>query len=294
MKKRIVCLLMLLATIAVYSPVRSFDFINYDDPDYVTENLPVREGLAANSVAWAFTTTFAANWFPLTWLSHMTDVELFGMQSGRHHLTNVFLPVLTTLLLFTLMARLTDSLWKSAFVAAAFALHPLHVESVAWIVITWHTVPFWQNSLSLFRHALQVTSGNYVAHLNLGEALRRTGRREEAVDHFQAAIAIRPALSEAHNNLGEILLSLHRTDEAAPHLEEAIRLQPDSAEARLNMGALFLRRARYDEAAAQYREALRLKPDYTEAHCGIGVCLSQKADQLEKALRSGNCSGSRG
>lgn len=128
-----ICLVLLVATLAVYSQVRTFDFVNYDDPDYVTNNPHVRDGLTAAGAAWAFTTTFAANWFPITWLSHMTDVQLFGLQSGWHHMINVLLHALSTILLFTLLRRMTSALWSSAFVAFVFALHPLHVESVAWI-----------------------------------------------------------------------------------------------------------------------------------------------------------------
>ncbi len=129
----LICLALLITTLAVYSQVRTYDFVNYDDPDYVTGNSHVRDGLTAAGVAWTFTTTSAANWFPITWLSHMTDVQLFGLQSGRHHLISVFIHALSTLLLFLLLRRMTGALWSSAFVAFVFALHPLHVESVAWI-----------------------------------------------------------------------------------------------------------------------------------------------------------------
>jgi tetratricopeptide (TPR) repeat protein len=131
--KTLIPLYLLVATLAVYSQVRTFDFVNYDDPDYVTDNSHVRNGLTKDGAEWAFTTTFAANWFPITWLSHMLDVQLFGLQSGRHHLVNVLLHTLSTLLLFALLERMTAAPWKSAFVAFVFALHPLHVESVAWV-----------------------------------------------------------------------------------------------------------------------------------------------------------------
>jgi protein O-mannosyl-transferase len=515
-------------TLAVYSQVRSFDFVNYDDPDYVTENLHVREGLTTDSIAWAFTTTFAANWFPITWLSHMLDVELFGIQSGRHHLVNVLLHALATLLLFGFFVRTTGSPWKSGFVAGVFALHPLHVESVAWIaerkdvlsgvfwfltlwaylkytqkpsvvryawvlllfccglmskqmivtlplvallldvwplkqfqasprrllldkaplfglaiaasvvayivqhrggavssldqvplalrtanalvsyctysakffwpaglavfypypasvplwqsaaagfalagvtaaalfsvsrrpyltvgwfwylitlgpvigfiqigvqsradrytyipligiaimlawgipdllerwsyrrqilmalfgaalsawfILTWRTVQNWRNSVTLFNHAIQVTSGNYVAYNNLGAALRRQSRLEEAMANFKEALTIRPGHSDAQNNLGEALLYLGRVEEATAHVTEALRLRPDSPEAKVNMGAILSRSGRFEEAEAQYRDALKSNPDSAEAHSGVGVCLSQKEDQRERALQ---------
>ena len=120
-------------TVAVYEPVRHFDFVSVDDPVYVSENPVVAHGLTWAGVAWAFTTSRAANWHPVTWLSHMLDVQLFGMAPGAHHVTNLVLHVLNTLLLFLLLSRMTGRAGPSAFVAALFAVHPLHVESVAWI-----------------------------------------------------------------------------------------------------------------------------------------------------------------
>ncbi len=118
---------------AVYAPVRHFDFVQLDDPAYVTENPRVLRGLTLDGAAWALTTGHAANWHPVTWLSHMLDVELFGVAAGPHHLTNLLLHAANTLLLFGLLLRMTGALWRSAFVAALFGIHPLHVESVAWV-----------------------------------------------------------------------------------------------------------------------------------------------------------------
>jgi tetratricopeptide (TPR) repeat protein len=128
-----VYLLLFLATLAVYSQVRHFDFVNFDDPEYIGENNHVRAGLTWNGLVWAFTSFDAANWFPLTWLSHMAAYQLFGLRSGWHHLTNVWFHALASLLLFAALRRMTGALWRSALVAFLFALHPLHVESVAWI-----------------------------------------------------------------------------------------------------------------------------------------------------------------
>ena len=124
---------LVVATLAVYSPVRHFVFVNYDDPDYVTGNPHVLGGLSVAGIGWALTSFDAANWHPLTWLSHMTDVQLFGAVPGWHHLTNVVLHTLAALLLFAALARMTGAVWRSGMVALLFALHPLHVESVAWI-----------------------------------------------------------------------------------------------------------------------------------------------------------------
>jgi protein O-mannosyl-transferase len=125
-------LVLLIALFAVYGQTVTHDFLNYDDPDYIAEP-HVRAGLTISGVAWAFTSGYASNSFPLTWISHMLDVQLFGTRSGPPHLTNVVLHAVSTLLLFAFFKQTTGNLWRSAFVAFVFALHPLHVESVAWI-----------------------------------------------------------------------------------------------------------------------------------------------------------------
>ena len=129
----IICLFLIVTTLAVYWQVRNYSFVNYDDPLYVTENRYVQDGLTLKSIAWAFTTGHMSNWHPLTWISHMLDCQLYGMNPPQHHLTNVLLHILNSLLLFLVFMRMTGKLWQSGFVAALFALHPLHVESVAWI-----------------------------------------------------------------------------------------------------------------------------------------------------------------
>lgn len=129
----LVCLLLVVATYAVYWQVSHHAFIGYDDVRYVTKNPHVQGGLSLGGTIWAFTSMDAGNWHPLTWLSHMLDVQLYGMEAGKHHLTNLLFHISNTLLLFFVFKRMTGVLWQSAFVAALFALHPLHVESVAWI-----------------------------------------------------------------------------------------------------------------------------------------------------------------
>ena len=129
----LICLFLILATLSVYWQVRDYAFVNFDDNAYIYENPYVRAGLTRESIAWAFTAAHSSNWHPLTWLSHMLDVQLYGLNPGQHHLTNVLLHILNTLLLFFLLRRMTRALWPSSFVAALFALHPLHVESVAWV-----------------------------------------------------------------------------------------------------------------------------------------------------------------
>ena len=128
-----VCSVLVLVTLAVFWQVKAHEFINYDDGLYITENTHVQAGLSIESLKWAFRTGHACNWHPVTWLSHMLDVQLLGLNPGRHHLVNVLFHIANALLLFLVLRRMTKALWPSAFVAALFALHPLHVESVAWV-----------------------------------------------------------------------------------------------------------------------------------------------------------------
>lgn len=129
----IICALLAASVFALFHPVVHYDFVNYDDSGYIGDNAHVQKGLTREGFVWAFTTGHMSNWHPLTWLSHMLDVELFGPKPGAQHLTNVFFHALNSLLIFFILKKMTSALWRSAFVAALFALHPLHVESVAWI-----------------------------------------------------------------------------------------------------------------------------------------------------------------
>jgi protein O-mannosyl-transferase len=130
---RLIGSLLALITLLAYLPVGSYGYVNYDDNDYVTENYIVQSGLTWTGVKWAFTTWHTGNWHPLTWLSLMTGCQLFGLNPGAEHLVNVMFHMANAVLLLWLVFRLTGALWPSAFVAALFAWHPLHVESVAWI-----------------------------------------------------------------------------------------------------------------------------------------------------------------
>lgn len=129
----ILCLALTAATLAVFGQVRDHDFITYDDCEYVVQNPHVRPGLTLDGLAWALTSTRASNWHPLSWLSHMTDCDLYGLNPSGHHLNSLLFHAANTLLLLLLLKRMTGALWRSFLVAALFALHPLHVESVAWV-----------------------------------------------------------------------------------------------------------------------------------------------------------------
>lgn len=120
-------------TLLLFAPVFHNDFLNWDDQSYVTQNDYVLGGVTAKGAVWAFTESHSANWHPLTWLSHMLDVSVFGLKPGWHHLTNACLHAINTALLFLVLCTMTGAVWRSALVAALFALHPLRVESVAWL-----------------------------------------------------------------------------------------------------------------------------------------------------------------
>src|SRR5207247_4861133 len=128
-----ICLGLALVTLLVYVPVFHAQFIGYDDPDYVTGNPHVLSGITVANLRWAFVTNHAANWHPVTWISLMLNSQYFGSGAGAFHAVNLLLHVANTLLLFLWLLRATEAKWRSALVAALFALHPLHVESVAWI-----------------------------------------------------------------------------------------------------------------------------------------------------------------
>ncbi len=129
----LICCFLIAATLLAYGNVGTFNFVRYDDTEYVVRNPHVQAGITLDGIAWAFASTHASNWHPLTWLSHMLDVQFWGMNPGGHHLTSLLFHVVNTLLLFFVFNRMTRCLWQSGVMAALFALHPLHVESVAWV-----------------------------------------------------------------------------------------------------------------------------------------------------------------
>jgi Flp pilus assembly protein TadD len=523
---------LILSTLLVFQQVRNFDFINYDDKDYVYENPQVLNGLTGEGVIWAFTTNHTANWHPLTWLSLMLDCQLFGTNPGRMHLVNLLLHLANTLLILAMLREMTGALWRSAFVAAVFAIHPMHVESVAWIaerkdvlstlfllltlaayvsyvrrrglaryvltvllfalgllakpmlvtlpvllllldywplerirrqntedkrqrakgeyqtvstvqliaekipfialsvvssvitflvqlrgnavihintlplkgrvanvflsytryigklfwpqnlavfypfdansfafwqvamcvllllvisifvirfgrnqkylpvgwfwfvvtlvpviglvqvglqafadrytyipyiglfiMIAWgvpellskwpqrkialglsmvisltalgicahRQVSFWNNSFTLFSHAIEVTQNNYIAHNNLGVACNSIGRYQDAVEAYKQAIKIKPDYAEAHYNLGVTYGILGRSKDEIEKYKLAIKIRPAYVKAYYNLGVSYKDLGRYKEAIEVYKQAIKIKPDYAEAHLNLGA-----------------------
>jgi len=185
----LICAALVVSTFIAYEPIRHNDFVNYDDDVYVTNNPNVTGGITLNSIIWAFTKSHAENWHPITWLSHMLDCEIYGSNPLGHHITSVLIHIANTLLLFLLLSRMTGStpstssvrsgtpdggqasspqagaIWPSAFAAAVFALHPVHVESVAWVAERKDVLSgfFWMLTiLAYVRYAKQPNIKKYV------------------------------------------------------------------------------------------------------------------------------------
>jgi len=161
-----------LAVLAVYWPVHSYDFINYDDSAFISENKNVTAGLTFSSIKWALTTGPPDYWRPAVWLSHIIDCELFGLDPSGHHLTNLLLHIANTLLLFGVLKAMTGSKWACAFAAACFGLHPMHVESVAWISERKDVLSafFWfLTMMAYLRYVRRPSAGRYVLTLFLFE-----------------------------------------------------------------------------------------------------------------------------
>lgn len=165
-----ILLFLIVGTLAVYLPVKDHEFLLYDDYGYIVKNYYLQPGLTWENIVWAFTSGYAANWHPLTWLSHMLDYQLFGLNPTGHHLHNVLLHLLNSILLFLVMRKMTKAEWASAFVAAVFALHPLHVESVAWASERKDVLSalFWMLTMGLYaRYTQKPGVGRYLLILLL-------------------------------------------------------------------------------------------------------------------------------
>ena len=149
-----ICLGLALIVIVSFYQTSQFKFVMYDDSRYILGNKNIQTGFDRNSVSWAFSTLFACNWQPLTWLSLMLDYKMYGTSAGGYHVTNVLIHLVNTLLLFLIFGRMTGELWKSGFVAALFAVHPLHVESVAWVMARKDVLSamFWLLTMAAYAH----------------------------------------------------------------------------------------------------------------------------------------------
>jgi tetratricopeptide (TPR) repeat protein len=151
------------------------------------------------------------------------------------------------------------------------------------MIISWFQVSYWKNSITLFKHAVEVTSNNHVMHDNLGFALTARGRADEAIKHFKEAIRINPDDEKTYLNMGIALLSQGKLDECIDYYSEVLRVNPDYAIIRNNLGIVLFHKGKTEEAIAHFREALRIELDYAEAHNSLGVALAFK-DKVEEAV----------
>jgi protein O-mannosyl-transferase len=169
-QRLMICVLLACVTFAVYLPVLNYDFANYDDDIYVINNTHVNSGLSWDNIKWAFTAAHYTYWQPLTWFSYMLDCSLFGLNAGKSHIINVAFHVVNAILLFYVFWRMTKWMWQSAFIAGLFALHPLHVESVAWIAERRDVLStlFWLLTMLFYaRYTERPSPGRYIATLIL-------------------------------------------------------------------------------------------------------------------------------
>jgi len=533
-KAILITLVLLALTLIVYWQVQHHEFVYYDDQDYVMENVHVQKGLTWENLKWAFTATECGFYQPLTWLTYMADFELYRFKAGGYHWTNLLFHLANTVLLFWVLSLMTGSLWRGGFVAALFALHPLHVESVAWIAerkdvvsgffwiltmgaylyytknpgigrylavltlftlglmakpmaitlpfvlllldlwplrrfgminilekgnkkrairlilekiplfmisivfiavsfvtvkeadalrtldqfpffvrvanafisygayirkmflpwdlampyshlglmnywltalsaalillisvivfrriktqpylsvgwlwylgtlvpviglvqigahamgdrytylplvglfimlvwgvsdlvlplrngryalaflgsillvsmvfLSYRQVGYWKDTVTLSRHAITVTEGNYLAHNNLGGALDREGQADEAIRHYGEAIRIMPSYADAWYNIGTTLAKQGKSVQAIPFYEKALQYQPEFVEAYNNLGTALFKQGRYDESIVYFRQALQIDPGYAEAYNNIGVVLAGKEQYAE-------------
>jgi tetratricopeptide (TPR) repeat protein len=185
-----VCVVLTLVTVLVYLPVRHHAFVNYDDPDYISQNPVVQAGLTWMGIKWAFTTMASANWHPLTWLSLMLDCQLFGLNAGWHHLMSLCFHAVNAALLFVLFARLTGAFWESAFIAALFAWHPLRVESVAWVSERKDVLSAFFGLLTLLAYVVYAQGQSLVLSrkLNGKQAVQRPVSRRSSSNYLLALL----------------------------------------------------------------------------------------------------------
>jgi len=184
----VLCLLLPAITLLVYFPVFGYDFVNYDDPDYVYSNPHVLAGLTWHGIIWAFLVVHSFNWHPLTWISHMTDVELFGAGPAGPHVVNVLFHAANAVLVFLVLKKMSGAIWRSAFVAAFFALHPLHVESVAWISERKDVLSTFFGLLALWKYAF------YVEEAKQGKSSKQSANYWWALLFFVLALLSKPML----------------------------------------------------------------------------------------------------
>ena len=254
------CLTLAFGTLALYWPVTRFPFINFDDPEYISENPVTQAGLTWQGLVWAFNGIHVGNWHPVSWLSHMIDCQIFGVNAGGHHLMNVLFHIANTLLLFAFLRSATGFEWRSAFVGC--------------ILATSLQISYWRNSESLFLHALEVTRNNYVAENALGKYFEKNGDHARALVLYQDAVRIEPRFASSQYNLGLALIGFGHKDEALEHLAAAAQFDPGNPDAQYNLGIFFLQNKRWADAAHCFEATLKLRPEFAPARVHLAEALA--------------------
>jgi hypothetical protein len=244
----LLCLLAAL-TFAVYRPVLDLGFISYDDPLFVTKNAAVLNGVTLEGALWAMTATAAGNWFPLTWLSHMLDVSLYGVSAGGHHFTSLLIHIANVLLLFVVLRHVTGRWWRSFLAAALFAVHPLHVEPVAWIAQRRELLSSCFGLLALgayVRYAKARTPGRYLTVavlfavailLAFSVAARyQPSFWKNSLTLFTRYLEVTGPNPTALLSLGKACDDLGRTEKAVSLYRQALRQSPEAARVLYNLG----------------------------------------------------------
>ena len=251
----LIAVLLVVITISVYWPATRCDFVNFDDPDYVSANPRVQSGLTLGNAGWAVTTGHAFNWHPITWLSLMLDVSLFGSKPAVLHFTNLALHAVNASLIFWLFWRLTAAKWRSAAVARLGRT---------------------EAAISEYQEAIRLKPDFADPRNNLGSIFLQQRRLDETISQFQAAIRLAADYAPAHYNLGVAFTKKGQADDAINEFEAAIRLKPDYAIAHNSLGIAYGGKGRIDEAISQFQDAIRFKPAYASAQTNLALALALK------------------
>jgi tetratricopeptide (TPR) repeat protein len=308
----IACALLVCAIGIVFGQTLGHDFVNWDDHEFVYNNPHITGGLSIDSILWALTDGPFHEWYPLAVWSHMLDCQLYGLWPGGHHLSSVLLRAAASLLLLLALVRLTGDFWPSAVVAMLFAVHPLHVESVAWVSERRDVLSALCFMLVLLAVALRLLKGGAAygprldgqdepgpvaalaidptvgpindplrvrIHTRLGVIEADKGRLDEAIDDYRQALEIAPKSSVTRNNLGLALQRQGDLEGAAAEYRYSVELEPTEAIYVFNLGNVLWRQGKLDEAVPCYQHALKLDPNLALARERLARLLAEKKEK---------------
>jgi len=250
-----IALLLALATLLVFAQVAGHEFLYYDDNEYVTENPPVQGGLSWRGLVWAFTTMHAGNWHPMTWLSHMLDVQIFGLSPGGHHL----------------VSALSEALQLKPDYANAWS-------NLGAVYLALGRIP---EATDALLEATRLTPDDPTAWFNFGSLHGKTGRFAEAIKAYREALRLKPDYAAAWNNLGAAYQSSGRIPEATNALRKAAQFRSDDYVAWYNLGVIYARTGQLTDAVEALNEGCRIKPDHVASLYRLGMVYSEMGRQRE-------------